>query len=107
MHACKLPTPCVRRMNKIQMIEKIASASGTTKKRAEKALDCMLGEITECLAKGEPVKFSGFGTFDVVSRSARIGRNVISGEQVQIPSRIVPVFRPGRFLKAAVQEDKK
>lgn len=94
-------------MNKQQMVERVAKASGITKKRAEKAVECVLVEVTESLARGEPVKFVGFGTFDVAFRHSRFGRNVVSGEQVMIPSRVVPVFRPGRFLKAAVQEEKK
>lgn len=90
-------------MHKAEMIDKISSRTGLSKRRAERVLECLLGEITESLSRGEPVRFMGFGTFDAVTRSPRTGRNVTSGEQVEIPSRVVPVFRPGRFLKAAVQ----
>jgi len=94
-------------MNKQQMVERVAKVSGIAKNRAEKAVECVISEITDSLARGEPVKFAGFGTFDIAHRQSRYGRNVVSGERIQIPSRVVPVFRPGRFLKAAVQEEKK
>lgn len=94
-------------MNKQQMVERVAKASGITKKRAEKAVECVLAEVTESLARGELVRFAGFGTFDIALRQSRCGRNVVSGEPILIPPKVVPVFRPGRFLKAAVQEEKK
>lgn len=91
-------------MNKRQMVERVAKVSGIAKNRAEKAVECVISEITASLARGEPVRFAGFGTFDIALRQSRCGRNVVSGEPILIPSKIVPVFRPGSFLKDAVEE---
>jgi DNA-binding protein HU-beta len=49
------------------------------------------------------VKLVGFGTFSVSNRKARMGRNPQTGEEIQIPARKVPVFRPGKELKEAVK----
>lgn len=49
------------------------------------------------------MKLVGFGTFMVSNRKARVGRNPQTGEEISIPARKVPVFRPGKELKDAVR----
>lgn len=55
------------------------------------------------LRKKDGVKLVGFGTFSVSARKARVGRNPQTGEEIQIPARKVPVFRPGKELKESVR----
>ncbi len=91
-------------MNKQELVASIAEKSGLTKAQSEKALNGMVGAITEQLGKGEAVSLIGFGTFDVSKRSARQGKNPRTGEAVQIAARNVPRFAPGKTLKTVVNE---
>lgn len=91
-------------MNKQELVASIAEKSGLTKAQSEKALNGMVGAITEQLGKGESVSLIGFGTFDVSKRSARQGKNPRTGEAVQIAARNVPRFAPGKTLKTVVNE---
>jgi len=89
-------------VNKQELVASIAEKSGLTKAQCEKALNGMVGAITEQLGKGESVSLIGFGTFDVSKRSARQGKNPRTGEAVQIAARNVPRFAPGKTLKTVV-----
>ncbi|MCM8767854.1 MAG: HU family DNA-binding protein [Candidatus Omnitrophica bacterium] len=89
-------------MNKAGLIEAVAKVV-TTKKEAAAAVDAVLDAIKGALKKGEVVTLVGFGTFKVVERKARKGRNPRTGEEIKIPKKKVPVFRPGSELKKAVK----
>lgn len=89
-------------MNKAQLVERIATSVSTTKLQAESILDCALERIQASISRGEEVKLVGFGTFDVGSRKARIGRNPQSGAAIKIPARRVPRFRAGKEFKELV-----
>ncbi|MDQ7801512.1 MAG: HU family DNA-binding protein [Armatimonadota bacterium] len=90
-------------MNKEQLIERVASRTGLSKKDANAALDAILDGITSALKKGEKVTLVGFGTFTVRRRKAREGRNPQTGEKIKIPARKVPAFTAGKELKAQVK----
>lgn len=90
-------------MNKEQLIERVASKTGLSKKDANAALDAVLDGITSALKKGEKVTLVGFGTFTVRRRKAREGRNPQTGEKIKIPARKVPAFTAGKELKAQVK----
>jgi integration host factor subunit alpha len=63
-------------------------------------------EIREVLESGEQVKLSGFGNFDLRTKSERPGRNPKTGEDIPIKARRVVTFRPGQKLKSRVEESK-
>lgn len=88
-------------MNKAQLIDAVAKAVGT-KKEAQAAVDTVLDAITKSLKRGEPVTLIGFGTFRVRTRKARAARSPGTGEGLTIPARRIPVFQPGKRLRAAV-----
>ncbi len=90
-------------MNKEQLIERVATKTGLSKKDASAALDAILDGITGALKKGEKVTLVGFGTFTVRRRKAREGRNPQTGEKIKIPARKVPAFTAGKDLKAQVK----
>ncbi len=90
-------------MNKEQLIERVASKTGLSKRDANAALDAILDGITSALKKGEKVTLVGFGTFTVRRRKAREGRNPQTGEKIKIPARKVPAFTAGKELKAQVK----
>jgi len=85
-------------MNKGQLIDAIASKSGLTKAASEKALNAAIKAITGALKKGDRVGLVGFGSFTVVHRSARTGRNPQTGKEIRIPAKKVVKFKPGAEL---------
>ncbi|ACV27362.1 MULTISPECIES: HU family DNA-binding protein [Kangiella] len=89
-------------MNKSELIDAIAAGADISKAAAGRALDSMLGAITDSLQKGEQVSLVGFGTFAVKERAARTGRNPKTGETIQIKAAKVPGFKAGKALKDAV-----
>ena len=80
-------------MTKAELVEKIHAKAGLpTKAKAE-----------EALASGESVTFTGFGSFKVVERAARKGRNPRTGKEITIPASKVAKFTPGKGLKDAIK----
>ncbi len=90
-------------VNKTQVIQELAERADLTKRAAEDALNALLEIITEELAKGNKVTLTGFGTFLVRNRAARMGRNPQTGEPIHIPAQDTPAFRAGSALKEAVK----
>ncbi|MCD6257591.1 HU family DNA-binding protein [Candidatus Aerophobetes bacterium] len=89
-------------MNKAELVEEVARQTGLTKKVCRETMDKILSTISDALAKREKVTLVGFGSFKVISRKSRKGRNPQTGEEIQIPAREVPKFDPGKDLKKAV-----
>lgn len=90
-------------MTKSELIEELAQRSDLTKRAAGDALNAMLDIVTESLAKGEKVTLTGFGTFLVRQRAARMGRNPQTGDPLHIPAQTTPAFRAGSALKESVR----
>ena len=89
-------------MNKAELVDAIASKTGSSKKAAEAALNATIEAISASLKKGDKVQLVGFGSFDVKKRSARKGRNPQTGAEMKIPAKKVPVFKAGKALKDVV-----
>ncbi len=89
-------------MNKAELVNKMAEIADLPKVTVEKALNAFMEAVTETLKNGEKVTLVGFGTFMVVERAERIGRNPRTGEQIKIPARKVVKFKPGSKLEEAV-----
>ena len=89
-------------MNKAELINAVADKTNLTKKDAESAVNAVIDVITESLAKDEKVQLVGFGSFEVKSRAARIGRNPRTKEQIKIPASKLPVFKAGKALKDSI-----
>jgi len=88
-------------MNKGDLINEVAKVA-STKKEAQEAVDCVLSSITKAMKTGDTVSLVGFGTFKVVERKARKGRNPQIGEEIDIKASKAPKFTPGKALKEAV-----
>ncbi|MEZ8881491.1 MULTISPECIES: HU family DNA-binding protein [Vibrio] len=88
-------------MNKSQLVEQIAKNAELSKSDAERALRSAINAIVGALSDGGEVSLVGFGTFKVNDRSARIGRNPKTGEELNIPAAKVPAFKAGKALKEA------
>ena len=91
-------------MNKKDLIGRIAKDVRLSKTTAGKALEATLQTITEALKKRQSVTLVGFGTFTTAERKARKGRDPQTKEEIRIPAKMVPKFRAGKALKAAVSK---
>ena len=89
-------------MNKTELIAAVAESAGLSKKDTERVVNAALDTITTALRKGEKVQISGFGTFEVKEREARIGRNPHTKEAIEIPATKVPGFKASKTLKDTV-----
>ena len=89
-------------MNKTELIASVAQSAGLTKKDTERVINAALDAITAALIQGEKVQLSGFGTFEVKAREARIGRNPHTKEAIDIPATNVPTFKASKTLKDTV-----
>ena len=92
-------------MNKSELIAMTAENTGLTKKDAERVLNAALDAITAAMADHEKVQLSGFGTFEVKEREARIGRNPRTKESIEIPATFVPSFKPSKALKDLIGKE--
>ena len=70
--------------------------------QTEFAVKTILDAMSAALAKGHRIEIRGFGSFSINRRPPRVGRNPRSGEQVVIPEKLVPHFKPGKALREAV-----
>lgn len=89
-------------MNKTELVTAVAEKAEVTKKDTAAVLDAFTQVVTEELKNGGRVQLVGFGTFDVVDRAEREGRNPRTNEVMLIPAGKAPKFKPGRALKEAV-----
>ena len=70
-------------------------------------VEVIFGEIVESLKRGEPVKISNFGTFDISDKAERVGRNPKTGRPAVISARRVPTFRASQEFKEKFKTDSK
>ena len=89
-------------MNKTELIAVAAEHAGLTKKDTERVINAALDAITASLVEGEKVQLSGFGTFEIKEREARVGRNPHTKEAIEIPATRVPQFKASKALKDTV-----
>ena len=91
-------------MNKTELIQAVADKTELSKKDAEAAIAAMVDAITVALTREEKVQLVGFGSFEVKTRAARVGRNPKTGEEIPISESKLPVFKAGKALKDAVSK---
>ncbi len=91
-------------LSKQDLIATLANAAGVTKRASQMALEALTTTITKELKKGNNVTITGFGTFRVSKRAARMGVNPRNPSQkISIPAMKVPSFKAGKTLKDAVR----
>jgi DNA-binding protein HU-beta len=89
-------------MNKAELIDAIAAESGLSKTDSKKALDAFVTATTGALKGGDKISLVGFGSFDVLSKSARAGRNPKTGAVIQIAAKNTVRFKSGSDLTSSV-----
>lgn len=94
-------------MNRKELIEALATKTGSTKADADRSVSALIEIITATLKKGDNLALVGFGTFEVRKRAARNGRNPSTGAAIKIKASKAPAFKAGATLKAAVNGSKK
>lgn len=90
-------------MNKGELIDAIAAESGLSKKDSKEALEAIIKAAESTLKKGEKLALIGFGTFSLITRAARTGKNPQTGQTIQIPAKKNIKFSVGSELDEAVQ----
>lgn len=90
-------------MTKKELVSSIAAKTDLTQKDVGMVLDAFVAEITATLKRKDKLQLIGLGTFETKERKARTGRNVKTGETIEIPAKNVPVFKGGKALKDAVK----
>ena len=90
-------------LTKADIAETLFQELGLNKREAKEIVECFFEEIRMALERGEQVKLSGFGNFDLRDKSQRPGRNPKTGEEIPISARRVVTFKAGQKLKARVE----
>ncbi len=94
-------------MNKSELIDALAESAGLSKSQASDAVESIFGAkgiVAGALRGGNKLQITGFGSFQVRKREARIGRDPRTGNEVQIKAANVPTFKAGQALKASLNE---
>jgi integration host factor subunit alpha len=89
-------------LTRMDLSEAVFREVGLSRNDAAQMVESVLGHMSDALARGEQVKISSFGTFSVRDKTARVGRNPKTGEEVPIQPRRVLTFRPSHLMKDRV-----
>lgn len=89
-------------MTKADLVEMVASKTGLTRSDVAAVVDEFLESVKKTLENGNNIEIRGFGTFKIKARKARKARNPRTGEEVPVPDRKVPVFKPSNEFKGLI-----
>ncbi len=92
-------------MTKAALVEQVARVADLTKKHSEVIVETVVRSIIDALHRGEKIELRGFGSFRLRRREPRKGRNPKTGDRVEVPSKRVPYFKPGKELKELINRD--
>lgn len=93
-----------RTVTRADLCEAVYQKVGLSRAESSELVEMVLQEISDCLARGDAVKLSSFGSFLVRSKGQRMGRNPKTGEEVPIEPRRVMVFKPSNVLKDRIND---
>ena len=93
-------------LTKAEMADVLFDQVGLNKRESKEMVDAFFDELRACLVRGEMVKLSGFGNFQLRDKPSRPGRNPKTGESIPISARRVVTFHASQKLKAVVQDPK-
>ncbi|MBI4209414.1 MAG: integration host factor subunit beta [Deltaproteobacteria bacterium] len=90
-------------MTKSELVEKIATQTSQLSKRvAEAVVEQLFESMVDALRQGERIEIRGFGSFEIRTRNAKVGRNPKTGDKVSIPQKRIPFFKAGKELRERV-----
>ena len=96
-----------RTLTRMDLSESVFQEVGLSRNESAQLVESVLDHMSDALVKGESVKISSFGTFSIRDKTARIGRNPKTGEEVPISPRRVLTFRPSHLMKDRVASGNK
>ena len=91
-------------LTRMDLSEAVFREVGLSRNESAQLVETVLAYMSDALVSGETVKISSFGTFNVRHKTARIGRNPKTGEEVPISPRRVLTFRPSHLMKERVAQ---
>jgi len=91
-------------MTKAELVDEVARVVQLTKKQAETIVNIVFDSIVDSLRSGQKIELRGFGSFRLRNRKSRTGRNPKTGEKVEVPSKKIPYFKPGKELKELINK---
>ncbi len=91
-------------MTKAELVDEVARVVQLTKKQAETIVNIVFDSIVDSLRAGQKIELRGFGSVRLRSRKSRTGRNPKTGEKVEVPSKKIPYFKPGKELKELINK---
>ncbi len=86
-------------MTKADLVEVVAESADVPRKQSDEVVQVVLESIIAALHRDEKVELRGFGSFRIRQRGSRTGRNPKTGEQVHVPPKKIPYFKPGKHLR--------
>jgi integration host factor subunit beta len=93
-------------MTKAELVDQVARTTQLTKKHAEIMVNTVFDSIVDSLKEGEKIELRGFGSFRIRQRGSRMGRNPKTGAKVEVPSKSIPYFKPGKELRELLNAEK-
>lgn len=92
-------------LTKAELVDEVAQSTQLPKKHAELIVNTVFESIVQSLQDGEKIELRGFGSFRIRHRGPRVGRNPKTGDRVEVPSKRIPYFKPGKELKELLNAD--
>ena len=86
-------------MTKADLVEEVIRVADLSKKDAESVVNTVFEQIMVALKSDDKIELRGFGSFRVRRRRSRLGRNPKTGDRVDVPSKRIPYFKPGKELR--------
>ena len=91
-------------MTKADLVDEEIRVAGLSKREAETVVNTVFQQITDALRHDDKIELRGFGSFRIRRRRSRLGRNPKTGDRVDVPSKRIPYFKPGKELKDLINE---
>jgi len=91
-------------MTKADLVEEVIRVAVLSKKDAENVVNTVFAQIMEALKSDDKIELRGFGSFRVRRRRSRLGRNPKTGDRVDVPSKRIPYFKPGKELRDLIND---
>lgn len=89
-------------MTKAVLVSRISERTGIEKVAITVAIESLMETIKENMAKGENIYLRGFGTYEIIERKEKVGRNIGKGTSVVVPAHKIPRFKPGKEFKGMI-----
>ncbi|MCO4770895.1 MAG: integration host factor subunit beta [Deltaproteobacteria bacterium] len=92
-------------MTKSELIDAVAEKGGMTRRRAEQTVNAIFASMAESLVRGDRIEIRGFGSFKTKHYDGYVGRNPKTGQPIDVPPKVLPVFKVGRALRERLADE--